>query len=630
MADLMADMATDMATDTMAPSYICVTGERVIMPATVLHNEICLGRRGTMELSNWENIISCPITCDYFKDPVLITSTGNTYDRGAIMKWIMDKNSDPLTNLEINMTDIIPNYALVTVLYRLEMRDGDLWYHDLECYQRFAQYQAIYQCSTAGNTLMMTLYDNIVDQISDVLYGGYMLRAVISDTEPVIDVSVHQISIKRIELNCDQPMNTDTKIPIIFTEPDVKGVLPELVETFAGFNFQLGGPRELLRCPLSGRPFSDPVMTLEGVTYDRSYLDEYSKKQFEKPDWKKLDGSAIARNLCIKPPFNLYPNNIIKQLYALTDGLDDSVSQVVSTDAFSTDAFSTTARTNGVSSTNAFSAGVSAGGSSTNAFSAGGSSVTVLADIIADSATVGDIVSSVTAVSTASANSTVSATITPKVPIRPALTTTMCEDYGNVLNYVEFIYLARVQHYRCVQDTNKNSSFSLAPYSEKDDYDWKNIKRVRKIMREMSQKLQELSEFAGNYIATHEAGRLLGQNKITEMRADLGLPDMREMSFLGTDLSFLNLSKIRIVSIRFDDCAFYCTNFTDALFHDCMFYQCKFTGAIFTNCVFVSCQFSNCEMEYKCVGVPCYIDDDDSSNDQIPDLESIDDGEFRE
>ncbi|AEE78947.1 E3 ubiquitin-protein ligase PUB22 [Arabidopsis thaliana] len=55
----------------------------------------------------------CPISLDIMKDPVIV-STGITYDRESIEKWLFSgkKNSCPVTKQVITETDLTPNHTL--------------------------------------------------------------------------------------------------------------------------------------------------------------------------------------------------------------------------------------------------------------------------------------------------------------------------------------------------------------------------------------------------------------------------------------------------------------------------------------------------------------------------------------
>lgn len=58
----------------------------------------------------------CPITLDLMRDPVIV-ATGQTYDRGSIMRWIQAGHSTcPKTGQKFVHKDLIPNYALRSLI----------------------------------------------------------------------------------------------------------------------------------------------------------------------------------------------------------------------------------------------------------------------------------------------------------------------------------------------------------------------------------------------------------------------------------------------------------------------------------------------------------------------------------
>ena len=61
--------------------------------------------------STYPQAYYCPITLQIMTDPV-ICSDGHTYDRASIMRWFEDHNTSPLTGLELNNLNLIPNIVL--------------------------------------------------------------------------------------------------------------------------------------------------------------------------------------------------------------------------------------------------------------------------------------------------------------------------------------------------------------------------------------------------------------------------------------------------------------------------------------------------------------------------------------
>ena len=62
----------------------------------------------------------CPITCDVFKDPVMLGTTGHTFERKAIIHWLKLKKCDPLTNEPLANTMLSPNYSLLEAMQLLD------------------------------------------------------------------------------------------------------------------------------------------------------------------------------------------------------------------------------------------------------------------------------------------------------------------------------------------------------------------------------------------------------------------------------------------------------------------------------------------------------------------------------
>ena len=54
----------------------------------------------------------CPITQDLMLDPVLLTSSGHTYERAAIEAWLKQQGTDPQTRAVASVQQLIPNRAL--------------------------------------------------------------------------------------------------------------------------------------------------------------------------------------------------------------------------------------------------------------------------------------------------------------------------------------------------------------------------------------------------------------------------------------------------------------------------------------------------------------------------------------
>ena len=61
-----------------------------------------------------EKRLTCPITSELFKDPVICAGDGQTYEREAIEKWFSNNSKSPLTrvNLTEEMKVLVPNFSV--------------------------------------------------------------------------------------------------------------------------------------------------------------------------------------------------------------------------------------------------------------------------------------------------------------------------------------------------------------------------------------------------------------------------------------------------------------------------------------------------------------------------------------
>ena len=54
--------------------------------------------------------LCCVITHEMYRDPVILTGSGNTYDRAAILAHLHNSDMDPITNAPLGATEIITNW----------------------------------------------------------------------------------------------------------------------------------------------------------------------------------------------------------------------------------------------------------------------------------------------------------------------------------------------------------------------------------------------------------------------------------------------------------------------------------------------------------------------------------------
>ncbi|CAF4591867.1 unnamed protein product [Didymodactylos carnosus] len=59
--------------------------------------------------------LTCPITFDLFRDPV-VAEDGHTYEREAIINWIREKGTSPITREPLTTESLRPNYTVKKVV----------------------------------------------------------------------------------------------------------------------------------------------------------------------------------------------------------------------------------------------------------------------------------------------------------------------------------------------------------------------------------------------------------------------------------------------------------------------------------------------------------------------------------
>ena len=84
------------------------------------NNNISLEKSNTMPTNDEDETegkdsFICPINQTLMKDPV-ITPYGTTYERSAILNWLKNHNTDPLTKKKLSKEMLITNYALKSAI----------------------------------------------------------------------------------------------------------------------------------------------------------------------------------------------------------------------------------------------------------------------------------------------------------------------------------------------------------------------------------------------------------------------------------------------------------------------------------------------------------------------------------
>lgn len=78
-----------------------------------------------------KDLLTDPISLDYYKKPVFVTESKMIYDLSVIRKWFTTSDKDPLTgiNIDKNKIQIIPVLPYFLALLCLEQIDDDVYFH---------------------------------------------------------------------------------------------------------------------------------------------------------------------------------------------------------------------------------------------------------------------------------------------------------------------------------------------------------------------------------------------------------------------------------------------------------------------------------------------------------------------
>jgi hypothetical protein len=90
-----------------------------------------------MSLDTKNDDLICPITCRIFRDPV-IAGDGHIYERAAIMRWIAEHGTSPLTRQPLNLNELQADDYLRNLADQRRSSsissnyDGNLYHTDLQ------------------------------------------------------------------------------------------------------------------------------------------------------------------------------------------------------------------------------------------------------------------------------------------------------------------------------------------------------------------------------------------------------------------------------------------------------------------------------------------------------------------
>jgi Zinc-finger of the MIZ type in Nse subunit/Pentapeptide repeats (8 copies) len=314
-------------------NYTSITGEQIILPKWTTYSRVKL------DAEIWTPLLTCPITQEFFRDPVTVSKTGHTYERDAILEWIAGNETDPNTGVELGDSVLIPNGLLLTIAQRIECEEigGEevLFFYCFRCVPRMAALQSLaqrggrrpvgddhyspYKIGRVGNSASGAAAVNLFSG------GGGSLTE-----DRYVDLSCEFLSFTsltpnaRIYLEEWRAAGQRAKIdwPIVLAQlvdardRDLLGLVEaeramcdsDSVEK----TLLLVGLRDLLICPVTCRWLRNPVLVPSGCTIDEST--NLSFVEWERVvrgyhcDWRNLYNFVEEGQCC--------PNWVIKKILA--------------------------------------------------------------------------------------------------------------------------------------------------------------------------------------------------------------------------------------------------------------------------------------------------------------------------
>jgi U-box domain/Pentapeptide repeats (8 copies) len=340
----------------MQKSYVSITGERIALPEWTGYSRLRLDPEA------WTPLLTCPITQEFYTDPVLVSQTGNTYDRPAILRWISENDTDPMTNVVLHETTLIPNGLLRTILQRIErvMVAGEesLFFYQFHCLPQFAALQSLSQHPATAATIRVNWpkshyessnpYEVLAHRELDqgkcarkrtTLFSAKEFR----NTRSEVDLSCEFVCYKKLTTSARRVIGPESKWQI---RPDDFARIPPIqLVTLADendrraldsrfsqklcppseieFAMALANPSNLLVCGIFGTPLQTPVITEIGVTVDQGSVEFLTRIQ-QQPQYHDFPGRSHV--CCVIPGINTgakcFPNFAIKNILGLVTAAD--------------------------------------------------------------------------------------------------------------------------------------------------------------------------------------------------------------------------------------------------------------------------------------------------------------------
>lgn len=135
--------------------------------------------------------LKCPITYDYFKNPVVILSDeinwtdGYVYERDAILKWIKRSNIDPMTGQKLpKYIKLQSCYFIKFICYCLEDKKDYYIFHSPKCDPRLAKnIMKIIDKKTSERNTPIGVIKKYANKNANLDYNDYVVKYCLNDQQ---------------------------------------------------------------------------------------------------------------------------------------------------------------------------------------------------------------------------------------------------------------------------------------------------------------------------------------------------------------------------------------------------------------------------------------------------------------
>ncbi|CAF4085472.1 unnamed protein product [Adineta steineri] len=208
----------------------------------------------------------CPITLRVFRDPVT-AADGHTYERQAIVRWIKEHGTSPLTRQPLNIDDLMPDYDVKDIIDRRPSLTASIDVHDESMANRNQRITPVNNkvlitklntchvlheglCCRRRCCILIMILSAIV-LLSCALTAG-LFMTITSSMQPTYSSSLNASNPKycRLSKKCSVPDFYFEAIPInVSTNGSYSIVIKSRIDTYAYIykeNFNLSKPKQNL------------------------------------------------------------------------------------------------------------------------------------------------------------------------------------------------------------------------------------------------------------------------------------------------------------------------------------------------------------------------------------------------